>query len=393
MLPTHYEVTAQTENVGIGTATPHPNALLDLSSVNKGLLVPRLNTLQRTLINPLPSANGLLVYDTDLNTFCFWDGASLAWVCFDELGTGSVGATGPTGADGATGPIGATGATGPTGADGSTGPTGLDGATGPTGVTGATGPTGATGDAGPTGAIGPTGLTGADGSTGPTGADGSTGPTGATGPSGANGSTGPTGADGANGPTGPDGATGPTGAIGATGPTGADGPTGPTGSDGATGPIGPTGPAGAGGGKGYLLTLGHSNTNLVRNSTYVVGYFWNAQALTLFNDRPSRRAMAPASGEITSVQVMSAVAGTLAGVTNDNTTIVIRNWTQNTEATLTATYGLSSGDLLGVSRIDNFVLGTPLSVAAGDQIQIRLLTPNWVTEPTQVFQIFNVYVE
>jgi hypothetical protein len=139
--------------------------------------------------------------------------------------------------------------------------------------------------------------------------------------------------------------------------------------------------------------LGHSNTNLLRNSTYVVGYFWNAQALTLFNDRPSRRAMVPASGEISSVQVMSAVAGTLAGVTNDNTTIVIRNWTQNTEATLTATYGLSSGDLLGVSRIDNFVLGTPLSVAAGDQIQIRLLTPNWVTEPTQVNQIFNVYVE
>jgi len=414
MLPTHYEVTAQTENVGIGTATPHPNALLDLSSVNKGLLVPRLNTLQRTLINPLPSANGLLVYDTDLNTFCFWDGASLAWVCFDELGTGSVGATGPTGADGATGPIGATGATGPTGADGSTGPTGLDGATGPTGETGATGPTGATGDAGPSGANGPTGPTGADGSTGPTGLDGAAGPTGvtgdagpigaigptgftgadgSTGPTGADGSTGPTGATGDAGPSGANGPTGPTGAIGATGPTGADGPTGPTGSDGATGPIGPTGPAGAGGGKGYLLTLGHSNTNLVRNSTYVVGYFWNAQALTLFNDRPSRRAMAPASGEITSVQVMSAVAGTLAGVTNDNTTIVIRNWTQNTEATLTATYGLSSGDLLGVSRIDNFVLGTPLSVAAGDQIQIRLLTPNWVTEPTQVFQIFNVYVE
>jgi hypothetical protein len=139
--------------------------------------------------------------------------------------------------------------------------------------------------------------------------------------------------------------------------------------------------------------MGYGSTNLSKNSTYVVGYFWNSQALTLFNDRPSRRAMSPASGEITSVQVMSAVAGTLAGPTNDNTTIAIRNWTQGTEAVLTATYGLSSGDLSGVSRIDNFVLGTPLAVTAGDQIQIRLLTPDWITEPTGVHQIFSVYVE
>jgi len=441
LLHSQFEATAQTENVGIGTATPHPNALLDLSSVNKGLLVPRLNTLQRTLMNPLPSANGLLVYDTDLSTFCFWDGVSSVWVCLDELGNGSGGATGPTGsigpagptgvtgAGGATGPSGvdgATGPTGPTGAEGAIGPTGADGATGLAGATGAagadgvTGPTGAdgttglTGATGATGPTGPAGVTGADGVTGPTGSDGTIGPTGPAGVTGATGATGlagVTGSDGATGPTGADGTTGLTGATGATGPTGpagvtgADGATGPIGADGAigltgatgatgpTGADGATGPTGIGGGKGYILTLGHSNTNLLRNSTYVVGYFWNAQALTLFNDRPSRRAMVPASGEISSVQVMSAVAGTLAGVTNDNTTIVIRNWTQNTEATLTATYGLSSGDLLGVSRIDNFVLSTPLSVAAGDQIQIRLLTPNWVTEPTQVFQIFNVYVE
>jgi hypothetical protein len=462
MLHSRFEAAAQTENVGIGTATPHPNALLDLSSVNKGLLVPRLNTLQRTLMSPLPSANGLLVYDTDLSTFCFWDGVSSQWVCLDELGNGSGGATGPTGstgpagptgvsgaegatgatgADGATGLMGVTGAIGPTGptgadgaagADGATGPTGSNGSIGPTGPAGVTGATGAaglagvtgsdgatgptgvdgtTGVTGATGATGPAGVTGSDGATGPTGADGTTGLTGATGATGPIGPAGVTGADGATGPTGADGTTGLTGATGATGPTGpagvtgADGATGPIGADGAigltgatgatgpTGADGATGPTGIGGGKGYILTLGHSNTNLLRNSTYVVGYFWNAQALTLFNDRPSRRAMVPASGEISSVQVMSAVAGTLAGVTNDNTTIVIRNWTQNTEATLTATYGLSSGDLLGVSRIDNFVLGTPLSVAAGDQIQIRLLTPNWVTEPTQVNQIFNVYVE
>jgi hypothetical protein len=103
--------------------------------------------------------------------------------------------------------------------------------------------------------------------------------------------------------------------------------------------------------------------------------------------------MAPAAGNIKSVQVMSSVAGTLAGVANDNITIKIRNWTQNTEAVLVTTYGLSSANLLGVSRIDNFVLAVPLAVNEGDQIQVRLETPDWITEPTQVNQIFNVYVE
>ncbi len=333
-------------NVGIGTITPDSSALLDLSSNTKGLLVPRLNSLQ---ILGIPSpAFGLLVYNTDDSCFHYYNG--LNWLSLCQMN----------------------------GSGGTTGPTGIAGATGATGLNGITGPTGPTGTAGTPGTNGITGATGATGITGPTGVG--NGPSGATGP------TGPSGADGIDGVTGPSGADG---LNGVTGPSGLDGVTGPTGLTGATGP---TGNAGSGV-SNYVLTLGYGSTDLATNSTYVSGTFWNSQALTLFNDRPSRRAIIPKTGQIVSVQVLAAVAGTLAGVSNDNITIKVRNVTQATESILTSTYGLSSGNLSGVSRIDNFVLSTPLNVTTGDQIQMRLDTPNWVTAPTQVTQIFSVYVE
>jgi hypothetical protein len=57
--------TASAQNVGIGTPTPNPSAQLDITSTNKGLLLPRMTSFSRSLIiNP---ANGLMVYDTTLN--------------------------------------------------------------------------------------------------------------------------------------------------------------------------------------------------------------------------------------------------------------------------------------------------------------------------------------
>jgi hypothetical protein len=281
---------AQTDNVGIGTSTPNPRAILDISSDSKGLLVPRLNTLQRFAIaNPPgttlpPSANGLLVYDTDLGEFCYWNSNAnpVNWVCFPTPGQGGVGVTGPTGPagnNGAPGAPGATGPAGPAGADGQPGPAGPQGPTGANGQNGLTGPTGATGPTGPGGSIqtltydansgdlsisdgntvnipagggtpgptGPTGndgLNGNDGAVGPTGPAGAAGPTGPAGTAGATGPAGPAGAAGVTGPTGPAGAagitgpTGPSGSAGATGPAGVAGATGPTGVTGATGPVG-----------------------------------------------------------------------------------------------------------------------------------------------------------
>ena len=49
--------------VGIGTETPNSSAILDISSLNKGLLVPRMTEAQKNAISS--PAQGLLIYRTD----------------------------------------------------------------------------------------------------------------------------------------------------------------------------------------------------------------------------------------------------------------------------------------------------------------------------------------
>jgi hypothetical protein len=60
------------KNVGIGTVTPDPSAILDLEATDKGFLVPRLTTAQRTLI--ASPERGLLVFDIDFFQFWYFDG-------------------------------------------------------------------------------------------------------------------------------------------------------------------------------------------------------------------------------------------------------------------------------------------------------------------------------
>src|SRR5438094_780925 len=64
------------QNTGIGTPTPNASAMLDITSINSGLLVPRMNSAQRTGI--ATPAQGLLVYDTDTNTFWFYNAS--VWI-------------------------------------------------------------------------------------------------------------------------------------------------------------------------------------------------------------------------------------------------------------------------------------------------------------------------
>lgn len=80
------------QNVGIGTTTPDASAKLDVTSSNQGMLVPRMFTMQRITI-PSP-ATGLLVFDTDSNSFWFYNGSSwnnlqanAAWQLTGNTGT------------------------------------------------------------------------------------------------------------------------------------------------------------------------------------------------------------------------------------------------------------------------------------------------------------------
>ena len=267
--------------VGVGTLSPANSAQLDITSANKGMLIPRISLTGTTNQNPVTGSviNSLLVYNTatanDVNPgFYYWevnkwvrimaqsdpeiltslnyDVVNNRLIYLDEKGITTVlQLKGQVGPEGPQGPTGLTGATGPQGPQGIPGNDGAAGPQGPIGLTGATGPQGLTGL---TGAAGPQGIPGNDGATGPQGPIGSTGATGPQGPIGLTGAIGPQGIpgnDGAIGPQGPQGLPGNDGAIGPAGeqgPIGLMGPAGPQGipgNDGATGPQGPIGLTGA----------------------------------------------------------------------------------------------------------------------------------------------------
>src|SRR5262245_30803956 len=69
------QVMAQNVAINNSNSVAHPSALLDVSSSEKGMLVPRMNTTQRNTISS--PATGLLVYDTDINSFMYFNGS--AW--------------------------------------------------------------------------------------------------------------------------------------------------------------------------------------------------------------------------------------------------------------------------------------------------------------------------
>ncbi|MGG9971993.1 tail fiber domain-containing protein [Ferruginibacter sp. SUN002] len=73
--------------IGIGTNSPNPSSIVDISSTSKGLLIPRMTLSERAAVTPV---TGLLIYQTD-NTpgFYFYNGSE--WKSFqDNLGNHSM---------------------------------------------------------------------------------------------------------------------------------------------------------------------------------------------------------------------------------------------------------------------------------------------------------------
>lgn len=76
MLMLSQTILAQGVGINNSNANPDPTAMLDVKSTNKGMLVPRMSTPQRTAI--VAPAVGLLVFDLTTNGFWYFDGT--VWV-------------------------------------------------------------------------------------------------------------------------------------------------------------------------------------------------------------------------------------------------------------------------------------------------------------------------
>lgn len=68
--------------MGFNNPNPHASSILDLTSTNKGLLIPRMSTSQREALSS-SAAEGLLVFDLNHQIFYFFNG--IAWNALNEL--------------------------------------------------------------------------------------------------------------------------------------------------------------------------------------------------------------------------------------------------------------------------------------------------------------------
>ncbi len=73
------------ENVSISDIihTPHTSSVLDVYSTSKGMLIPRMTSLERiAIVNP---ADGLLVFDTDSSCVIFYRASMSQWYSFCNM--------------------------------------------------------------------------------------------------------------------------------------------------------------------------------------------------------------------------------------------------------------------------------------------------------------------
>jgi microcystin-dependent protein len=64
------------QSIGIGTTTPDPKAVLDISSTQKGVLLPRLNAAQLATLKGIltPAEAGMIVTDASTGKIAYWGG-------------------------------------------------------------------------------------------------------------------------------------------------------------------------------------------------------------------------------------------------------------------------------------------------------------------------------
>src|SRR5215813_12733949 len=77
-------VCAQSVAINNDGSSANSTAMLDIKSTTKGLLIPRLTSAQRTAISS--PATGLIVFDTNKNSFLYYNGNSWIDLSADDNG-------------------------------------------------------------------------------------------------------------------------------------------------------------------------------------------------------------------------------------------------------------------------------------------------------------------
>jgi hypothetical protein len=70
---------AQSVGIGVGNAMPNANAILDIKSFTKGVLLPRTSSSTRLSI---PATKGMLIYDTTIGSYCYNTGSG--WLILES---------------------------------------------------------------------------------------------------------------------------------------------------------------------------------------------------------------------------------------------------------------------------------------------------------------------
>jgi hypothetical protein len=85
--PNLFLANAYTDNVGIGTTSPHSSSILDITSTTKGFLLPRMTAAQRLAISS--PATSLFVWDTDSLRYMGHNGTAWKGLKWADEGGGS----------------------------------------------------------------------------------------------------------------------------------------------------------------------------------------------------------------------------------------------------------------------------------------------------------------
>lgn len=83
-------------NIGYGTVAPNTVAAFDIVSTTKGMLFPRMTTVQRDAIVVGATEDGLFIFNTTTEKFNFWNDTLGAWESIDTATGGDVSGAGTT---------------------------------------------------------------------------------------------------------------------------------------------------------------------------------------------------------------------------------------------------------------------------------------------------------